>query len=269
MASKFQNRLVGTVILVALGVIVLPGLLDGQKKHYQDDFAAIPLVPRPGEDDPTDAIPPVTQPLGEAPSTAAHGGVNSTPAGSATAPSSASSAAAAPTRGAGELVELKPVESRASEPRQVAEAPTMAPAPMVESRPKPSETARAAESRAKPVEPAKRVTPPPQETRPAPAPTPAPTPAPAPAPRAEQAPVGQAYVVQLGALRNASKVNEIIAKLRLSGYRAYSVPATPVQGEITRLFVGPEASRAKLQAALPELNSLSGLNGQIRNYSVR
>lgn len=31
MASKFQNRLVGTVIIVALGVIVLPGLLDGQK----------------------------------------------------------------------------------------------------------------------------------------------------------------------------------------------------------------------------------------------
>lgn len=31
MASKFQNRLVGTVILVALGVILLPGLLDGKK----------------------------------------------------------------------------------------------------------------------------------------------------------------------------------------------------------------------------------------------
>ncbi len=41
MASKFQNRLVGTIVLVALGVIVLPGLLDGQKKHYQDEFAAI------------------------------------------------------------------------------------------------------------------------------------------------------------------------------------------------------------------------------------
>ncbi|KAA0661807.1 cell division protein DedD, partial [Escherichia coli] len=25
MASKFQNRLVGTIVLVALGVIVLPG----------------------------------------------------------------------------------------------------------------------------------------------------------------------------------------------------------------------------------------------------
>lgn len=35
MASKFQNRLVGTIVLVALGVIILPWLLDGQKKHYQ------------------------------------------------------------------------------------------------------------------------------------------------------------------------------------------------------------------------------------------
>ncbi len=44
MASKFQNRLVGTIVLVALGVIVLPGLLDGQKKHYQDEFAAEQLL---------------------------------------------------------------------------------------------------------------------------------------------------------------------------------------------------------------------------------
>ncbi|EDS5547632.1 cell division protein DedD, partial [Salmonella enterica subsp. enterica serovar Paratyphi A] len=51
MASKFQNRLVGTIVLVALGVIVLPGLLDGQKKHYRDEFAAIPLVPKPGDRD--------------------------------------------------------------------------------------------------------------------------------------------------------------------------------------------------------------------------
>lgn len=51
MASKFQNRLVGTIVLVALGVIILPGLLDGQKKHYQDEFAAIPLVPKPGDRD--------------------------------------------------------------------------------------------------------------------------------------------------------------------------------------------------------------------------
>ncbi len=63
MASKFQNRLVGTIVLVALGVIVLPGLLDGQKKHYQDEFAAIPLVPKPGDRDEPNMMPAATQAL--------------------------------------------------------------------------------------------------------------------------------------------------------------------------------------------------------------
>jgi DedD protein len=50
MASRFQSRLVGTIILVALGVIILPDLLDGKKSHYQDDIAAIPLKPESSED---------------------------------------------------------------------------------------------------------------------------------------------------------------------------------------------------------------------------
>lgn len=61
MASKFQNRLVGTIVLVALGVIVLPWLLDGQKKHYQDEFAAIPLVPKAGDRDEPDMMPAATR----------------------------------------------------------------------------------------------------------------------------------------------------------------------------------------------------------------
>jgi DedD protein len=69
-ASKFQNRLVGTIIIVALGVIVLPGLLDGQKKHYQDEFGAIPLVPKAGARTKTDVMPPVTQRLRNSSATA-------------------------------------------------------------------------------------------------------------------------------------------------------------------------------------------------------
>ena len=46
MASKFQSRLVGTIILVAIGVIVLPDLLDGKKMHYQEEVASIPLRPK-------------------------------------------------------------------------------------------------------------------------------------------------------------------------------------------------------------------------------
>lgn len=45
MASKFQNRLIGTIVLVAIGVIFLPDLFDGKKEHYQEQFASIPLQP--------------------------------------------------------------------------------------------------------------------------------------------------------------------------------------------------------------------------------
>ncbi|MGL6019556.1 MAG: cell division protein DedD [Gibbsiella quercinecans] len=243
MASKFQNRLVGTVILVALGVIILPGLLDGKKKHYQDEFAAIPLVPKPGDVEESDVVPPVSQPL-----------------------------PAQPPEGAGSLVEQQAANEAAMQQaaNQAAQQPVVAPPAVAESKPAPQPKPKPAE--VKPVEPK------PIEPKPKPVPKPEVKPSPKPVeqpklaetkPAEEKAPAGQAYVVQLGALKNAAKVNEIVASLRLSGHRAFTVPATPVQGQITRIYVGPDASRQKLQAALPELNSLSGLSGQIKPYGVR
>ncbi len=60
MASKFQNRLVGTIVLVALGVIILPGCWTG-RKALPDEFAAIPLVPKPGDRDEPDMLPAATR----------------------------------------------------------------------------------------------------------------------------------------------------------------------------------------------------------------
>lgn len=45
MASAFQNRLVGTIILVALAVIFLPEILDGEKQRNQDHFENFPKPP--------------------------------------------------------------------------------------------------------------------------------------------------------------------------------------------------------------------------------
>jgi DedD protein len=45
MATKFQSRIVGTIILAAVGVIFLPDILDGEKQHFQEDFAKIPIRP--------------------------------------------------------------------------------------------------------------------------------------------------------------------------------------------------------------------------------
>ncbi|MGL5389269.1 MAG: cell division protein DedD [Serratia sp. (in: enterobacteria)] len=248
MASKFQNRLVGTVILVALGVIILPGLLDGKKKHYEDEFAAIPLVPKPGDAHEIDVIPPANQAL----------------------PS-------VPPEGAGALVEQQQAAAEASaqqaanqttQPRQqpaVVAPPPIETKPVQQVKPKPVETkpveVKPVEVKPKPVSPPPRVEPKP-EVKPEPKPETKPA-------VEEKAPAGQAYVVQLGALKNAAKVNEIVASLRLSGHRAYTVPSTPVQGEITRIYVGPDASKQKLQASLPELNGISGLSGQVKAYSAR
>ncbi|HDG1673581.1 TPA: cell division protein DedD [Kluyvera cryocrescens] len=222
MASKFQNRLVGTIVLVALGVIVLPGLLDGQKKHYQDEFAAIPLVPKPGDRDEPDMLPTATQAL---PAQPPEGAAEEVRAGDAAAPSLDSSRLAV--NGNGDLEQIPPA----------AELPK--PKPVEKPKPKPQ-----------PVTEQVAVTPPPKAT-----------------PEAQPAPVGKAYVVQLGALKNADKVNEIVASLRGAGYRAYTSPSTPVQGKITRILVGPEASKDKLKNSLGELKQLSGLSGVVMGYT--
>ncbi|MEZ2584422.1 cell division protein DedD [Kluyvera intermedia] len=222
MASKFQNRLVGTIVLVALGVIVLPGLLDGQKKHYQDEFAAIPLVPKPGDRDEPDMLPTATQAL---PAQPPEGAAEEVRAGDAAAPSLDSSRLAV--NGNGDLEQIPPA----------AELPK--PKPVEKPKPKPQPI----------TEPA--VTAPP----------------PKPAAEDKPAPVGKAYVVQLGALKNADKVNEIVASLRGAGYRAYTSPSTPVQGKITRILVGPDASKDKLKGSLGELKQLSGLSGVVMGYT--
>ncbi|KGA33194.1 cell division protein DedD [Pectobacterium brasiliense] len=234
MASKFQNRLVGTVILVALGVIVLPGLLDGKKKHYEDEFASIPLIPKPGDSNEMEALPALNPSLPSQPPEGAEAAMqNSAEAEAAEARSSASSTAP-------ETTTQTPPSSHSG-----TNTPAMTAPPVVVERP--------------PVQTPAPVTPKPQpkpEVKPETQPT-------------QQAPVGQAYIVQLGALKNADKVNEIVAKLRLSGYRAYTVPSTPVSGEITRIYVGPDASKQKLESSLGELKQLSGLSGQVRAHSVR
>lgn len=258
MASKFQNRLVGTIIIVALGVIILPGLLDGKKKHYQDEFAAIPLVPKPGDTDETEVSPQASQSLPSQPPEGAGAAVEQ----ANKAPES-DNQTAAPVPDTPDQPEI--VTPNASRP-----AARATPAKPAEPAPRPQQSRPAPKPENKPAPPAIVEAPPAPKPAPKPsAPAQKPSTPPPASQTAEQPPQGQAWVVQLGALKNADRVNEIVAKLRLSGYRVYTVPSQPVAGQITRIFVGPDASRQKMQGALPELNQLSGLSGQLRPYQVR
>lgn len=216
MASKFQNRLVGAIVLVAAGIIVLPALLDGDKKYNENEFAAIPIIPKPGDEQDIEAIAPLTQ--------------------------SSTSGAVSEAMISEAISEQKQDEQQ----REQQSATTL---------------------------PEKAVTPTEQPKKPEPKPTPKPEVKPVPKPESKpepkpevKAPQGKAFVVQLGALKNSVKVEEIVAKLRLSGYQVYTVPSRPVNGQLTRIFVGPEASRQRLESALPELRSITGLQGEIRAF---
>jgi|TARA_B100000519_G_scaffold118671_1_gene102444 DedD protein len=44
-AAALKNRLVGTVILVAVAVIILPDMLDGKKSSNEDVFVSVPAAP--------------------------------------------------------------------------------------------------------------------------------------------------------------------------------------------------------------------------------
>ncbi|HEM6844400.1 cell division protein DedD [Providencia rettgeri] len=211
MASKFQNRLAGAIVLVAVGVIVLPALLDGDKKYNENEFAAIPIIPKPGDEEDIESIAPIV-----------------------------STTTTASSEGASEAMLSEAITQQQNE--QVETRPsTTTPAPSV-------------------VEPVKT------EPKPEPKVEPKPQPKPEPKPEPKPQPQGKAFVVQVIALNNASKVEEIVAKLRLSGYQVYTVPAKPVNNKLTRIYVGPEASRQRLEAALPELNKITGTKGIIQSY---
>ncbi|WP_445497245.1 cell division protein DedD [Photorhabdus sp. SF281] len=221
MASKFQNRLVGTIVLVALGVIVLPALLDGDKKYNEDKFASIPLVPKPGDEQEIESIPPLNSPI-------------------LSIPLEDETEILLP-----ETLEQPeiPLVTVPSPP-----APIVPPAVQPEVKPQPQINPEQKLGIKQPASAKPEIKPKP-EVKPV-----------------EKAPQGQAYIVQLGALKNAGKVDEIVARLRLSGYQVYTVPSSPVNGQLTRIYVGPNASKQQLDSVLSELKNLTGLQGQVRSY---
>lgn len=232
MASQFQHRLVGTVIVIALGVIILPNVLDGKKKYYQDQFAAIPLVPKADDRPPMNMLPPVTQALPEVnvastePVADSSAVTSNEPAADGT--TTGNTTIGSTTAGAVVTAPSTTVSSAATSTSSISST-TSATQPPV--RTSAETTATSQTARDKP-------------------------------------PVGEAYVIQLAALSNAARVNELVAQLTLANYRVYTLPTTPIQGKVTRIFIGPEISKQKLEASLPELKKLTGLDGMVRNYSA-
>ncbi|ATL99443.1 cell division protein DedD [Aeromonas bestiarum] len=258
MASKFQNRLVGTVILVALVVIFLPDLMDGHKLEQKEEaFAKIPLRPE------LEPAKPALQ----------VSAASALPAEHLASQQQASAAEQWQVEEVADPVTLAANKTPATQTQPPATKPVTQPVV----KPKPEVIAK------KPVEPPKPKPVPPKpvevkkpvETKPqagqiksmddliASKMTPqAATPAPAAAAAAQGS-----WILQLGAFKNVDSVNALVGKLRAAGYSAHTSPRTPVQGQLNRVFIGPDVSKAKLQGMQGRIGQMTGLSGSVVAYN--
>ncbi|WOH37594.1 SPOR domain-containing protein [Thalassotalea fonticola] len=76
----------------------------------------------------------------------------------------------------------------------------------------------------------------------------------------------QAYVIQLGSFKHKKNVEQLVKKLKSSGYTVFTKPIKTAAGNLTKVFIGPEISQASLQAKLVKLKQLSGVQGRIAVY---
>ncbi|HHF3079772.1 SPOR domain-containing protein [Vibrio diabolicus] len=192
MASKFQSRLVGTIILVAVGVIVLPDVLDGKKLHYKEEFASIPIKPELDSDvENFEILEPVEDDIA--------------------LPDSPVEAVVQEQEGA---------QVAASEPD-----PTPTPTPEVIKQPEQVEVA----------------------TRPV---------------QEKNQYEDSAWIIQLMALKNHENAVALVADLQKRGYQAH----TKKENEFTRVIVGPDVSKSKLERQVKELQKITGSKGQLLKF---
>lgn len=225
MAPQFKNRLVGVIILVALVVIFLPAIIDGKKVTYQQEFESTPINPDLKQHTRSISVNvPLAEKTDDFNNEPTDGDEETTPIDDWKVEEVAPTVEVTNNQSIETAVQIDPQPVKVVKPAEVA----------------------------KPVQAAK--------------PTPAPVSV-AVAKPVVTAPVvsssDSAWTIQLGAFQNKANIDSLLEKLKKAGYQAHSVPKTVVDGQLTRVFVGPDVSKSKLEKMLPSLKELTNLNGKI------
>ncbi|MGL4207598.1 MAG: SPOR domain-containing protein [Aeromonadaceae bacterium] len=279
MASQFQNRLIGTVILVSLGVIFIPDLLTGKRIDTSEPVASVPLRPQAAQ-----VMPPVSGAEG-AVVVAATSAAVATPGvsgGVVTAQAAPEGVVVSATAGQGEqwavddvaatvttdseserpaatsktsqqpaVVKAKREESKVSAEKPVAVTPPVR---------KPLQAGQiksfaevvadeAGSSSAKVVSPV--------ETKPQ-------TP---PVAKPSAATGGTAWVIQAGVFSSNDNARQLVSKLRAGGMAANVVPVRNGSSTLYRVTVGPDVSRAKMDSLVPKVSQIGGTAAKVVAYS--
>ena len=71
------------------------------------------------------------------------------------------------------------------------------------------------------------------------------------------------YMIQLGALKNKKKIEELVALLRLNNYNVRIIPNNSAPNQLIKLQVGPYAKKEQAEQLISNLNNLTKLKGVI------
>ena len=206
MSGALQNRLVGTIILVAIAVIFLPDLLDGKKESKQNLFVELP--PKPGI---KKVVAPETfdsQAIQEAVTRKVEI-VNDV------ALDDKSTSAA----------EAEQVQDNAIQDELAAQRATVADSALAQATVVDDKTPKSL--------------------------------------------AGAGWVVQLGSFRHQKNVRELLTVLEKNGYRAFSRQVQTSSGLLTKVFVGPDLQKDKLDKALSHLKEITALQGRVTPFTVQ
>jgi len=76
----------------------------------------------------------------------------------------------------------------------------------------------------------------------------------------------EAWVVQLGSYSNKNNVDRLVDKLEGAGYTVFTRPIKTKTKTLTKVFVGPEISKSKLERELTKLAKISEVQGKIAKF---
>ena len=217
MSNALQNRLVGTVILVAVTVIFLPDYLDGKKQTNTETF-----VDFPRSNSNLSAIAPDPFPAEEV--------AKATRREIVVIDEQAADALLQQTQITQETSDKSDeINSQSNATKEVA-------ANSADAEPAAQENSLAKQTIAKSAP--------------------------------DNANDNAGWVVQLGSFGNQKNVNDLLRKLEKAGYRSFSRKVQTSAGRLTKVFVGPELDKQKLELALPHLKETTGLTGKVTTFDV-
>lgn len=223
MKRRGRRRLIGAITLGLLAIVFLPMIFDSKPKETKSGKQEI-SVQIPAKE----GLPPLPAPVQAPLATKAAPTVETPKAGlAATAPAAVTPP---PVVSTVTPLEAKPI------------AKTEPTAPKIEA--------------PKKVEPPKTVAK--LDTKPAPKLEPKAE----PAPPTKAAPPKQGFVVQVGAFKDADNAQQIAAKTKELKLPVYTDTVATSNGNVTRVRVGPFATREKADSALVQVK-LSGADGKI------